>query len=147
MYGVMGGLSHDRGVRGEIQPMLAVVSGVLATDQIVKWVVASNAGVDRILQVVPWMAAVSITALVLSAVALLILLDARMLSAPVVGLMLGGLSSAVIDTFAGPGPVMAISIADVAVTGAVSWWAVTTVLTHLAWREPVFHARRHRLAA
>ncbi len=127
--------------------MLAVVSGVLATDQVVKWVVASKAGIDRTLAVVPWVAIVSITALVLSIVALVILLDARMLSAPVVGLMIGGLSSAVIDTFAGTSPTMAISIADVAVTGAVSWWLVTTILTHLAWRQPVFHTRRHRLAS
>lgn len=127
--------------------MLAVVSGVLATDQIVKWVVASKAGIDRTLGVVPWVAIVSITALVLSVVALVILLDARMLSAPVVGLMIGGLSSAVIDTFSGTAPTMAISIADVAVTGAVGWWLVTTILTHLAWREPVLHTRRHRLVS
>ena len=127
--------------------MLAVVSGVLATDQIVKWVVASKAGIDRTLAVVPWVAIVSITALVLSVVALVILLDARMLSAPVVGLMIGGLISAVIDTFAGTASTMAISIADVAVTGAVSWWLVTTILTHLAWRQPVLHTRRHRLVS
>lgn len=149
MNGTSGARLDGRRRKG-IQQVLVVVSGVLAADQLLKWVWAMRAGIERTIDPVPWQATAAVVALALSVLAVGYLFDRNMLSAPVLGLVIGGMASVTIDAFvgetAGFSPGFG-SIADLAVALAVVWAIASTVLGRLMYRDPVIAAHRHHLAA
>lgn len=148
MSGVLG-QPPERRRRGEIQLGLAVVSVVLATDQVLKWILATRNGVERTIDPVAWQASMAMASLALSVIALGYLFARKQIIAPVAGLMLGGLLSVTIDAFAGGTAEFGAfigSVADLAVLTSVVWGSMSMVLHRLLHRDPVISAHRHLAA-
>jgi hypothetical protein len=149
MNGILGA-KPERRRRAGIQQILAVVSGVLATDQVLKGLLSNRAGIERTLDPALWETTVAIVALMGATATLMALFRRGQLTATVVGLLLGGLTSVTIDTLAGATFEFGLtigSIADLAVAAAIAWGAASIVLNRAVYRDPVVARSEHRLAA
>jgi hypothetical protein len=131
---VGGNVGMDTG-RTEARRGLVAFTGVLAADQTIKAVTAAGDGVERAFSFDPAVAMSAVAAVVVAAVFLRALAQLGAVSTLVVGLVLGGPVSSVIDRLA-TGLAGATGLADVAVLTGVGLGLVQSLL-HVVPRSSI----------
>jgi hypothetical protein len=127
----------DRG-RSDARRGMVAFTGVLAVDQTIKAVTAAGDGVERALSFDPVVAIAAVAAVVVSALLLRALAQLGSVSTLVMGLVLGGLVSIVIDRLS-TGVAGATSVADVAVLAGVGLGLIQSFLHR---RPSILHHHR-----